>query len=151
MKNVAVLGCGNWGTAIGKGIDEDVFRKEVKMYVHDVTVEYKGKTQHLSTFINEQHKNPKYLPDITLEENVVDVTEFSDLADTDILVICVPHQFLKSVRGVFELITRKESIVLINLAKGMIFEKSLSTPSEYVSQLVGIKCSSLQGQILHMK
>ncbi|OQS55806.1 gpd1 [Ecytonucleospora hepatopenaei] len=149
MKHVAVLGCGNWGTTIANllatDIDVSIFDNNVKMYVHETELEFEGKTRKLSEIINNLHINPKYLPDVKLSENVVAVTNFVDLKNTDVLIVCVPHQFLHTVREVYEVILKKEELIVINLAKGLVFEEKLSTPSEFVSHLINKKCSTLQG------
>ncbi len=62
---VAIVGSGNWGSAIARIAGQntqrhsDIFEHEVQMYVFEE--DYKGKP--LSQVINETHENPKYLPD----------------------------------------------------------------------------------------
>jgi len=52
----------------------------------------------LSDIINEEHENVKYFPGIALPENLVAVADLEDaVADADILVFCVPHQFMRGI------------------------------------------------------
>lgn len=52
----------------------------------------------LSEIINERHENVRYFPDIALPENLVAVPDLeAAVADADILVFCVPHQFMRGI------------------------------------------------------
>lgn len=98
-KRVALVGSGNWGSAvariIGKNVEQyDTFEKTVPMWVFEEMVDGRK----LSEIINEEHVNTKYLPGIKLPENVIanpDIVE--TVKGADILVFVVPHQFVKRI------------------------------------------------------
>ena len=167
MKKVTVLGCGNWGSSIANLIANDldtaVFYDKIKLYTHECIVNLSkddinklnkvnasgvitDNKMKLSTMINDYHLNLKYLPDIILHQNIMAVTKFEDLSDTDILIICLPHQFLSTLVDLFKFIKNKDELVMVNLAKGLIFEDSkIYTPAEYIYKLTNKYCSTLQG------
>lgn len=143
MKKIVIIGNGNWGTSIAKVIAENVsrttgFEKEVSMYVHEEM--YNG--QKLSEYINENNCNPIYLPDVKLPSNVRAFTDLS-LADTaDIIIVCIPHQFLSLIKS----IKAKKDAFAINLCKGFVIEdKELLMPSEYIRKVLNIDCCCLMG------
>ncbi|XP_017462934.1 PREDICTED: glycerol-3-phosphate dehydrogenase [NAD(+)], cytoplasmic-like, partial [Rhagoletis zephyria] len=75
VKRVAIVGSGNWGSAIAKIIGANTaryphFHTAVKMYVHEEEVEHSGTVRPLSEVINETHENVKYLPGHQLPVNV---------------------------------------------------------------------------------
>merc|ERR1711994_607284 len=52
--------------------------------------------QKLTEIINTKHVNVKYLPGITLPDNVVAVPDNVEAAsDADVLVFVIPHQFIE--------------------------------------------------------
>ena len=57
-----------------------------------------GKKVNLTDFINEKHENPKYLPDVTLPENIIaDPSAANACKGVDIAIFCLPHQFVPKV------------------------------------------------------
>jgi glycerol-3-phosphate dehydrogenase (NAD+) len=120
---VAVIGSGNWGTAVARRIamnikKNDLFEsKGVKMWVFEEEVN----NRLLSDVINQDHVNPKYLPNVELPENVVACTDLVETcADADVLLFVVPHQFLpgvlKSLKG-----NVKSTAIGVSLIKGIQF------------------------------
>ena len=70
------------------------FTDEVKMWVYEEDVH----GQPLTQLINEVHENVLYLPGISLPENLVATPDLlSAVADADILVFCLPHQFVRGI------------------------------------------------------
>lgn len=62
-EKVAIIGSGNWGSAIAKIVGRNVlatseFADEVHMWVYQEQVDGKN----LTDIINEEHENVKYLP-----------------------------------------------------------------------------------------
>jgi hypothetical protein len=52
----------------------------------------------LTEVINETHENPKYLPGISLGDNVIADPNLENVVkDADIIVFCAPHQFLRGI------------------------------------------------------
>ncbi|KAK3842331.1 MAG: NAD-dependent glycerol-3-phosphate dehydrogenase N-terminus-domain-containing protein [Linnemannia gamsii] len=98
-EKVALIGSGNWGSAVAKIVGGNVkkfdhFDKEVKMWVFEEQVD----GQNLTEIINTKHENVKYLPGIKLPENVVACPDLvKTCEDATMLVFVVPHQFVSSI------------------------------------------------------
>merc|ERR1712087_1062477 len=107
---VAIIGSGNWGSAIAKIIGRNVLSKsgfddEVKMWVFQEKVDGKN----LTDIINAEHENVKYLPGIKFTENVVADPDLASACEgATMLVFVMPHQF----------IPKKDKWATINLGKG---------------------------------
>merc|ERR1711871_6705 len=95
-ERVAIIGSGNWGSAIatvvGKNVkDRDGFDEEVRMWVFEEMIG----DRKLTDIINTQHENVKYLKGIKLPENVVaDPDLGSAVTGATMLIFVLPHQFL---------------------------------------------------------
>ncbi|KAL6057053.1 glycerol-3-phosphate dehydrogenase [Balamuthia mandrillaris] len=129
-ERVAILGSGNWASAISCVIGRntqrhnDVFEEVVPMWVYEEIVN----GQKLSELINTTHENVKYLPGIKLPTNIRAVTsEYEAVKDATLLVICLPHQFaeglVKRLKGRIQPNAR-----VIHLLKGMSIDASTSSP-----------------------
>ena len=112
------------------------------MYVHEESFE--GRKLH--DVINERHENPKYLPGITLPENVVADSDIRRVVSgAHVLVFVMPHQFIKG------LCQRMQGHVTpgakaISLVKGFDCENNqINLMSEYIRKTLGIECCSLSG------
>jgi len=95
-EKVAIIGSGNWGSAIAKIIGRNVlaldnYDDEVCMWVFEEDINGKKLTE----IINTEHENVKYLPGIKFTENVKAVPDVTDaVKDATMLVFVLPHQFL---------------------------------------------------------
>ncbi|CAN9514148.1 unnamed protein product [Ophioblennius macclurei] len=93
---VAIVGSGNWGSAVARIIGSNVqslqhFASTMKMWVFEEHVDGRK----LTDIINTEHENVKYLPGYKLPENVVAVPRLAEAADgADLLLFVVPHQFI---------------------------------------------------------
>ena len=120
---MAIIGSGNWGSAIAKIIGRNVlgrdeFDDEVKMWVFQEQVDGKN----LTDIINSEHENVKYLPGIKFTENVIadpDVT--SAVKDATMLVFVMPHQFLA--RTCPKITGMAPGCRAVSLIKGIEFEE----------------------------
>jgi glycerol-3-phosphate dehydrogenase (NAD+) len=143
MKRIAIVGCGNWGTAISKLIANNIiasddFNPEVLLWVYEEIYQ----NQKLSDYINAIRSNPIYLPGVRLPENIRAVTGFDEINQADVLVICLPCRFL----DVIKQIKPKNGAFALNLSKGLILNyKKLCTPSQYIKNLLNIECASMCG------
>lgn len=147
-KKVAIIGSGNWGSAIAKIVGENVtkfpyFDREVKMYVYEEIVDGKK----LSEIINGQHENVKYLPGHKLPETIVAVTDPLETAkDADILIFVVPHAFVPRIcapmKGKI-----KSTAVGISLIKGFAEtpEGGIQLISNIIKEILDIDCAVLMG------
>ncbi|CAM9641756.1 unnamed protein product [Choristocarpus tenellus] len=100
LDRVAIIGSGNWGSAIariiGRNVTEQVgFEREVKQWVFPEMVSYKDKEMSLPDVINAEHENIKYLAGVKLPDNIVAEGDLaSAVKGATILVFVLPHQFL---------------------------------------------------------
>lgn len=147
---VAVLGSGNWGTAIARLVARNVqqkmeFDKVVKMWVFEEVVDGKKLTE----IINTEHENVKYLPGVELPHNLMaEPDPVAAVKDASILIFVLPHQFLPG------LITKIKGNILpdaigVCLIKGY-FEVNhkaltLKTGTQVITEMLGIQCTALNG------
>jgi len=101
VDKVCIIGSGNWGSAIATLVGRNCrrlpyFEDRVNMWVYEETVELEDGSQHkLTDVINSRHENVKYLPGITLPDNVVAVPDLEEACrDATLLIFVLPHQFL---------------------------------------------------------
>ncbi|KAG2172263.1 hypothetical protein INT43_004804 [Umbelopsis isabellina] len=147
-ERVCVIGSGNWGSAVGKIVAQnvqnfpDLFEQEVRQWVFEE--DYNG--EKLTEVINREHENVKYLKGIKLPHNIKaipDVVEASKGAT--VLVFVLPHQF---VRGVCEKMKGHvaHNARAISLIKGLdILPEGITLFSEEIGRILDINCAALSG------
>lgn len=144
---VAIIGSGNWGSAIARIVGGNVraqpgFQQEVVMWVFQEQVDGKN----LTDIINETHENVKYLKGFTLPSNVVACPSIADtVKGADILIFVLPHQFIRricpEVKGAL-----KKGAYGISLIKGMDTEDGdIKLISSVIQSLLDIDVSVLMG------
>ena len=149
LERVALVGSGNWGSAIATKIGKCVLKPNsgyepvVKMWVFEEYVKKvgdkwerpargakppEGKTwvdegyRPLTEVINELHENPIYLPGIPLPESIVATPDIKDcVTDASMMVFVIPHNFLAPIVPKMEGAFRKGACG-ISLIKGIEFE-----------------------------
>ena len=100
----------------------------------------------LTTVINGQHENSRYLPGIKLGDNVRAISSIPEtVAGADVLVFVTPHQFIRDVcrelKG-----NIKPDARAISLIKGMEINEDGFTPiSSVIEEELGVGCSVLMG------
>ncbi len=100
----------------------------------------------LTDVINETHENTKYFPGINLGPNVRAVPSLEEaVKDADMLVFCVPHQFMKTICK--QLLGKvKPGAAAISLTKGLrVTPEGPQLISQMVRRNLGIDCSVLMG------
>jgi glycerol-3-phosphate dehydrogenase (NAD+) len=144
---IAIIGSGNWGSAIAKivGINAEkyyFFETSVRMYVFEE--EFNG--EKLTEIINSRHVNEKYLPDIKLPSNIIADPDLRSAVDgANILVFVTPHQFIKNICEEIQGVVLPNAKA-ISLVKGFDCEANrINLMSEYIRNTLGIECSSLSG------
>ncbi|GAX75615.1 hypothetical protein CEUSTIGMA_g3059.t1 [Chlamydomonas eustigma] len=146
---VAMIGSGAWACAAARMVAQNalentsgMFDTKVKMWVYEEN--YEGRK--LTEIINERHENPKYLPGVSLPENLVAMPDLLEVTEgADLLIFCSPHQF---VRGVLKQLAGKvkKGAVAISLIKGMrVRVDGPQLISQMVERMLGIDCSVLMG------
>jgi len=98
-ERVAIIGSGNWGSAIAKLVGRNARKSElfdnfVYMWVFEEII--LGKK--LTTIINTEHENVKYLPGIKLPDNIIAESDIKKATQgATVLIFVLPHQFVASV------------------------------------------------------
>ncbi|KAJ9663449.1 glycerol-3-phosphate dehydrogenase [Coniosporium apollinis] len=159
---VMVVGSGNWGTTMAKIAAENtkanpnLFEPDVRMWVYEeeVTVPkesklYDGdseKKHKLSEVINKTHENVKYLPGVTLPDNVIAEPSIQEaVKDATILIFVLPHQFIAKscdqIKGHILPFARG-----VSCTKGVdVSESGVQLFSESIGAKLGIYCGALSG------
>lgn len=145
---IAIIGSGNWGTAVAKLVAEntaekpEMFDSEVRMWVFEEEIN----GEKLTEIINTKHENVKYLEGVKLPKNLVanpDIVETVEGAD--LLIFNIPHQFLgricKQLIGKINPKTRA-----ISCLKGLeVSPEGCKLLSQSITDTLGIYCGVLSG------
>ncbi|RHY89845.1 hypothetical protein DYB37_005192 [Aphanomyces astaci] len=147
---VCLVGSGNWACAIARIIGENtgvsnssMFEPVINMWVFEELI----RGRKLTEIINQDHENVKYLPGYTLPSNVVAVADLKEAArGADILVFCLPHQFLPRLLPDLQLVL-KPGAFAVSLIKGIDFNENggIVLVSDIIRNGLGIDCSVLMG------
>lgn len=104
--NIGVIGAGGWGTALANVAAANG---------HEVTMW--SRSSALVEEINTSHRNNTYLPDVAVHASVVAGTDPRIVHGSDILVVSVPTQFIRSVIESYDFRIRESLIA--NASKGI--------------------------------
>ncbi|KAI5191084.1 glycerol-3-phosphate dehydrogenase (NAD+) [Nematocida minor] len=145
-KDVAVIGGGSWGTTIAKLIAENKQKKgengAVRMWIYEETVNGKK----LTSIINDEHENVKYLPEVKLPSNLVAYPEIKQAIEgVDVIALAVPHEFLD---GILQQIKRNisDKAILVILTKGFFFRKDkIELISQSIKNYMNVRVCTLMG------
>lgn len=145
---ISVIGSGNWGTTIAKVLAENttarphLFVHEVDMWVFQEQVDGRN----LTSIINEDHENVRYLPGVKLPDNVKANADIVEVAkDADLLVFNLPHQFLPRILSQLKG-KIKPTARAISCLKGLEVNKDgVKLLSLSITDLLGIVCGALSG------
>lgn len=137
MDNVCVIGAGNWGTTIAVVIANARENQKVTLWCYEEEINGRKLTE----IINTDRENPKYLPGVTLPDNIFATADQKHVGECDIAVFVLPHQFLKSVCKDLAL---KKGAIAISLTKGFI-DDNCTLASEFIASHFGVNCSVLIG------
>jgi glycerol-3-phosphate dehydrogenase (NAD+) len=152
-EKVAIVGSGNWGSAICDLVAHNVLRKSdmfeptVTMWMMDEVIndgQYAG--QKLAEVFNKTHENVKYLPGTIMPDNAVAETDLIvSVKDATAIIIVIPHQFLggtlKQLKGHIH-----PNAKAISLMKGINFkDDQFVLLSTTVTEVLEIPCCALMG------
>ncbi|VDD94126.1 unnamed protein product [Enterobius vermicularis] len=146
---VAIIGFGNWGSAIARIIGantakyKDYFEETVKAWVFEEKVD----GENLTDIINKKHENVKYLPGVEIPTNVVAVPDLIEVVkDADVLVFVIPHQFVENVCTKLQG-NVKSTAIAITLIKGLLHQKEggILLVSEEIKKYLKIEVAALMG------
>lgn len=146
-KKVSIIGNGNWGTAVGRllainAAESNIFDNNVRMWgYHEV---FEGRS--LNSIINSEKTNPRYLPGVHLPENLTAVDDMCELADSDILVFALPHQYIDAI-NVLKGRLGKCGCIGVSLIKGFVATESgdIELVSTVIQRTLGIDVSVMMG------
>ncbi|KAA0186072.1 Glycerol-3-phosphate dehydrogenase [NAD(+)] cytoplasmic [Fasciolopsis buskii] len=147
-RRVGIIGSGNWGSTIAKIVGTNVhalnnFNKEVLMWVYEEEVNGKK----LTSIINDQHENVRYLPGIKLPANVVATPDLCHAAkDADVLIFVLPHQFLQKACAQIKSVL-KPGAYGVSLIKGLALsnEQGIRLLTDLIREELGIPCAVIMG------
>ena len=107
LKN-AVIGAGSWGTAIASSLGKKGY--EVSLW---------HRREEIINNIKEKRENTKYLPGITIDENIYPTVNLEEaLIDAEVIVLAVSSQAVRNVCESLEPYVNSDQII-VNLAKGL--------------------------------
>ena len=126
LPKAAVLGLGNWGTALGnhlatKGFDVLGWSIEAPVVAG----------------INSEHRNVKFLSQITLHSSFVATTDLTAALERELIVIALPSA---AISAVFPLLHFKPDALIVSAIKG-VEGKTLRTPLQCLAES-GLKFSA---------
>jgi len=108
MERIAVIGAGNWGTALGNLLARK--GHDVALWSFEADV---------AEAINQDHENPKYLRNIRLSEKLYATPSLDEaIRDADVLVSVSPAQHVRAVLGRIAPRVPKD-ILIISASKGI--------------------------------
>ena len=160
QQRVALVGSGNWGSAIARLVGDNVrrlgrFHPAVRMWVFDELVSVGGVDTSLVDVINTTHINAKYLPGFELPHNVRAVRDLAEAVEgATLLVFVLPHQFLSRALPVIRAALGTDALAsgrvrALSLIKGIDVEPQrggLGLISHAISAgLAGARCDVLMG------
>lgn len=145
---IAVVGSGNWGTTIAKVCAENallrphVFAHHIKMWVFEEKVD----GQNLTDIINTKHENVRYLPGVTLPNNLRACPDVAEtVRDADLIVFNLPHQFLPKVCLQIKGHTKPHARAILCLKGLEVTPQGCKLLSTYITEQLGIACGALSG------
>lgn len=145
---VAIIGSGNWGTAVSKIIGENtkklkIFHPNVKMYVKEEIVD----NEKLTDIINTRKENVKYMKGMKIPDNILAVSDLNDvIEDADLIVFVVPHQYLNNVLDEINKSKLKKTAKAISLIKGITINNwKPELLTKVIENKINIECSVLAG------
>jgi len=133
VSNIVVIGAGAWGTALAISLAEH----------HTVTLYARDSKQ--VELMHSARCNQRYLPDISLPENLQLSADFSAaLSVADLAIIAVPTAALRSVLQ--QLVSLSRCVDVVWLCKGFEAETSL-LPHQVAAEVLpeGYRCGVLSG------
>ncbi|KAI5180135.1 glycerol-3-phosphate dehydrogenase (NAD+) [Nematocida sp. AWRm80] len=143
---VGIIGGGSWGSAIAKIIGKNMIAHKntfpVRMWVFEEDINGTPLTE----LINSKHENVKYLPGISLPENVLAIPDISVVTkESNILVFVVPHEFTERVISQMK-DHINQGTVGISLTKGISFkDDKIHLVSEQLKESLKIEMCVLMG------
>lgn len=133
LEKITVFGAGSWGTALAIVLAEN--GHDTLLWTH---------RENQANEINEQHTNVKYLPNITLPQNLKATSSMKEAVDhSSIFVMAIPTKAIREVCDSIQTVLNKK-VLLTHVSKGIepntllriseILTEEL--PSQYIEDIV---------------
>ena len=107
-KTAFVIGSGSWGTALAIILSEHF--DQVVLY---------GRTAALAEEITLQHSNSRYLPEVSLPENIVGSTDLTIATDAQLILSVVPTSATRATAEKLSQLGISESTPIVTCSKGI--------------------------------
>lgn len=134
MKNIAIIGSGSWGVALGIHLAKN--GNKVKLWAHSMDE---------ADSINNERKC-KYLPNIIIPENIECKTDYGEtIKNTDLILQVTPSKFTREVvREYAKYVDVKKQPVII-CSKGIEKETALTLDEVIKQEIPGVRIGALSG------
>lgn len=124
MKKITIIGAGSFGTALSVVLARA--GNEVQLWAREPEIAFG---------INNQHRNPSYIPDVTLPDSVVSHTDIREcLDDPEMVVFATPSHTMREVASNIKPHLNGDEIV-VSVAKG-IENDTFMTMSQVLSEVL---------------
>jgi len=127
-KKIAVVGAGAWGTALAIILSQ-------KIPSHNNILLWCFEKETVDE-IEMNRTNTDFLSDVDIPQNIIPVSDFSEIRNADIIVNAVPTQFISTVYS--QINFSLENKIIVNAAKG-IEKNTLKRISEIFNEKYGVK------------
>lgn len=104
--NIGVIGAGAMGTALAQTI-----AKNTKVYLY-------ARREEISEDINKNRVNSQYFPNERLNENIIAVSDYNQLKNTEIIFLCVPSSTIRTIVAELNDIV-DSNCIFVSTAKGI--------------------------------
>lgn len=135
IQSATVIGAGSWGTALANMLS-----------LRGLKVQFWGRDAELMAQIQTTRCNERYLPKLTLPEDIVVTADLAALQPADMLVFVVPS---KAVRATAELVAKSGAAsrarVLVSCAKGIELETGRRMSEMIGESIPGVPLAILTG------
>ena len=108
IDHVVIIGAGSWGTALAHVISANT--KKVSLI---------ARSKETVEAINTTKKNPKYLTNLTLAQNVTANSELSLASCADLIIIAVPTSGIRNTTQILKELGIKKTAMLVTVSKGI--------------------------------
>jgi glycerol-3-phosphate dehydrogenase (NAD(P)+) len=132
-KKISVIGDGGWGTTLAILLGSKGYKVGLWGAFPDYTEKMKA-----------SRENTKFLPGVKIPDSVTLTSVISEAADSDVIVMAVPSQYMRSVAGMMKGIHPGRKL-FVNVSKG-IENGSLMRMSEVITDVLGkVRIGALSG------
>jgi glycerol-3-phosphate dehydrogenase (NAD(P)+) len=114
-ERISVIGAGGWGSALAQLLSGHGL--PVTIWAHDPAQ---------AEEINTAHSNRKFLPGVTLAENIKATPDMAVAAQSDIIIVVPPSQFLRGISRDLAAAGVAPGVPLVCCTKGLEVDSELS-------------------------